>query len=150
MYPKKTCLPDIIPSVSEGAKARCEDLQELEKQGDSWLVDLQLVLFQSEVPASFLSHALFLYHTAVGHCRAVAAVTVPPRSSLQPLQPTIQVLVSRISLNAVDSHGVGGVAVVPAHGPLLCITVANAVPDLRYVELVKQVFVKPRVLVYCV
>lgn len=144
MYQEKTCLPDIVPSVSEGAKARCEYLQELEQQGDSWLVDLQLVLFQSQVPASFLSHALLLYHAAVGHCRAVAAVTVPPRP---PLQPTVQVLVSGISLDAVDSHGVGGVAVVPPDGPLLCVTVADAVADLRHVELVEQVFVKARVFV---
>lgn len=53
-------LPDIIPTVCKGAKARREYLEELKKQGNSWLVHLQLILVQSMVPASFLHHTRIL------------------------------------------------------------------------------------------
>lgn len=65
---KRPCLPDIVPSVCERSKARCEYLQELEKQGDSWLVDLQLILLHSKVPACFLSHAPIMDCAPTGHC----------------------------------------------------------------------------------
>ena len=65
---KHPFLPDIIPSMSKGAKAGREYLQELEERGDSRLVNLQLILLNSEVPNSFLSHGGIMDCTPAGHC----------------------------------------------------------------------------------
>lgn len=138
------CLPDVVTSVSEGAEAGGEYLQKLKKHGNGRLVNLQLILFWNQICGSFLSPTSVRDCTPTGHCRAVAAVAVHPEP---PLQPAIHVPVFRISCNAINGHGVGGVAVGPPDGPLLCVAVADAVADLSHVKLVQQVFVQARIFV---
>lgn len=157
--------PHIVPAVGKGSKAGCEDLEELEENGDFWLVCFQSILLQRALAALCIFFAQFNGHISLSQalrrrvlCNSVAVAGVAVHTNTLPVLPRafitilagaeVSVSLLELSVQPDDGHGVGGVAVVAPHGSVT--SFAHAVTNLGQVELVQQVLVETGVLVDCV
>lgn len=154
-------IPDIISTVSEGAKAGGENLQELEQCGNFRFIRIgSVLLYRAAVASSVLLGHLQVHFSVseaifggavLGHGVAVACVAVHADPlALQHLVSVhrcteIRVSGLELAMEADDGHGVGGVAVVAADGPVSAL--AHAVAHFGQVQLVQQVLVETRVFV---
>lgn len=159
-------LPDIISSVSKGTKTGSENLQETEEHRHFRSVSIGSILVQrtTATPSiivgnlqSNLTITETFRRTILRHSVAVTRVAV--HADALPLLDAGFFLVSifgstevsffglEVSVHANDGHGVGGVAVVAADGPVA--TLPHAVSHFCQMEFVQQVLVEAGVLVNC-
>lgn len=140
-------------------------MEELEENGDFWLVRLGSIFLQGALAALCVFFTQLNGHVALPqafrrcvlrHSVAVAGVTV--HADAFPLRAgafvgilaraEVSVFLLEFPVQPDDGHGVGGVAVVAPYWAVS--PLAHTVTDLGQVELVQQVLVEARVLVDCV